>query len=142
LVWRLRCSHARNHRRRQSNLGVLIGDSEPQADSCLRIDEEYGGRSWVDEEGYLTGSPEWVGEVSFSSIKIDLEKKLPMYEKNGIREFVLWRVPDKAIDWFILKQGKYESLAKSKDGLYKSKVFPGLWLDAAAMISGDFAQGA
>jgi hypothetical protein len=39
-------------------LRVLVGESEPQPDSCLRIEEEFGGRSWIDEEDYLTGSPE------------------------------------------------------------------------------------
>jgi hypothetical protein len=34
----------------------------------------------------------------------------------------------------------YQRLAKTKDGLYKSKTFPGLWLDRQAMIAGDLAK--
>ena len=35
----------------------------------------------------------------------------------------------------------YESLVPSGDGLLKSTVFPGLWLDPAALIRGDMARG-
>jgi Putative restriction endonuclease len=107
---------------------------------CLRISEECGGQSKLDEKGYLVGAPEWIGEVSVSSASFDLHFKLPLYEKNGVLEYVVWRVDDEEIDWFILKAGKYQRLAKTRDGLYKSKVFPGLWLDPRAMIGGDLAK--
>jgi hypothetical protein len=31
-------------------------------------------------------------------------------------------------------------LKLSKDGLYQSKVFPGLWLDPQALVQGDMAR--
>ncbi len=42
------------------------------------------------------------------------------------------------IDWFVLREGVYQKLSLA-DGLYKSEVFPGLWLDPEAMVSGDLA---
>ena len=45
---------------------------------------------------------------------------------NGVREYVVWRVLDKAIDWFVLRHSQYEPLLLSADGLYRSQVFPGL----------------
>ncbi len=41
---------------------------------------------------------------------------------------------DRAIDWFILREGRYVPLTLSADGVYRSEVFPGLWLDPAALI--------
>ncbi len=118
----------------------LRGEQEPQPDLCLRILEEFGGQSRVDDEGYLAGGPEWIGEISSSTVSLDLNKKFNLYQENGILEYMVWRVEDQEIDWFILKRGKYQRLAKTKAGLFKCKVFPGLWLDPAALIAGDMLK--
>jgi hypothetical protein len=123
-----------------STLRLRVGENEPQPDSCLRIIEECGGQSRIDDEDYIVGAPEWIGEISASSKSIDLHEKMLSYEKNGVLEYVVWRVEDKEIDWFVLKRGKFQRLAMTKDGLYKSKAFPGLWLDPDAMIAGDMAK--
>jgi hypothetical protein len=52
---------------------------------------------------------------------------------------VVWRVLDQAIDWFVLREGRYVPLTPGEDGLYRSVVLPGLWLDAAALLRGDMA---
>ena len=78
-----------------------------------------------------------IAEVAASSVSSDLHDKLNAYRRNGALEYVVWRVLDQAIDWFILREGKYERLAPDADGIYKSEVLPGLWLDAAALIAGD-----
>jgi hypothetical protein len=49
-------------------------------------------------------------------------------------------VLDQAIDWFILREGRYEPLLVDEAGLYKSEVLPGLWLDPAALLRGDLAS--
>jgi hypothetical protein len=41
------------------------------------------------------------------------------------------------IDWFTLRQGRYDPILPGADGLLRSEVFPGLWLDAAAMLRDD-----
>ena len=46
---------------------------------------------------------------------------------------------DREVDWFVLHEGRYEPLSEGSDGLLRSKVFPGLWLDRAALIRGDLA---
>ncbi len=63
-----------------------------------------------------------------------------VYRVNNIREYLVWRVLDREIDWFVLRNGQYTRLALSADGLYKSEVFPGLWLDPAALLAGDLAR--
>ena len=123
-----------------ATLKLEIGESQPQPDDILRILPEYGGQSKTDGKGYVVGSVELAAEVAASSATYDLHDKLTAYEENGVREYIVWRVEDEEIDWFILKRGKYQRLTKSKDGLYKSRVFPGLWLDPKAMIAGDLAK--
>jgi hypothetical protein len=51
----------------------------------------------------------------------------------------VWRVLDGAVDWFVLREGAYERLAPDAAGVTRSDVFPGLWLDAEALIRGDRA---
>ena len=34
------------------------------------------------------------------------------------------------------REGKYERAPLDPDGFYRSKIFPGLWLDPAALIRG------
>jgi hypothetical protein len=50
---------------------------------------------------------------------------------------VVWRVLDRQIDWFILHEERYQPLDPAADGILRSTVFPGLWLDPAALIRGD-----
>ncbi len=52
----------------------------------------------------------------------------------------MWRVWDRVIDWFVLRDDRYEPLAPNAAGHYQSEVFPGLWLDPAALLRGDLAQ--
>jgi Uma2 family endonuclease len=122
-----------------TTMKLEIGENQPQPEALLRILPECGGTSRT-EDGYLVGSAELVAEVSASSASYDLHEKLEAFERNGVLEYIVWRVLDNGIDWFLLKSGKYQRLAKTKDNLYKSKVFPGLWLDADAMIAGDMLK--
>lgn len=115
----------------------LVGDNEPQPDCFLRIPFERGGRSRVGVDGYLEGAPELIAEVAASSASYDLHDKLEVYRDNGVREYVVWRVLDREVDWFELREGRYERLAADPDGLVRSRVFPGLWLDVAALLRGD-----
>lgn len=114
--------------------------NEPQPDVLLMIRPEFGGAATTDAGGYINGSPEFVAEVAASSVSIDLGDKMEAYRRNKVREYLVWRVYDTAIDWFVLRKGKYVALAPdSADGLLKSEVFPGLWLDATALLNGDLA---
>ena len=69
----------------------------------------------------------------------DLHAKLHVYRRNGVREYIVWRVLEQTIDWFVLRAGQYERLPVEANGLSRSEVFPGLWLDPAALVRGDLA---
>jgi len=113
-------------------------DNEPQPDAHLMIKPGFGGQVKIDNEGYIVGAPELVAEVAASSASYDLHSKLHVYRRNGVKEYIVWRVEDEQIDWFVLQKGNFEPLAPIKS-LLKSEVFPGLWLDAKAMLADDLA---
>lgn len=115
-------------------------DNVPQPDAFLRILPSHGGQSQTSDDGYVVRAPELAGEVAASSVSYDLHDKLDAYRRNGVQEYVVWRVLDRQIDWFVLRDGRYEPLTPTADGWYRSEVFPGLWLDAAALLKGDLAR--
>jgi Uma2 family endonuclease len=116
---------------------ILGPDAEPQPDTCLLILPEYGGQAAVDENDYLAGAPEWVGEISDSTESIDLNRKKVDYEKAGVRECMVVAVRTQQLFWFIRRRGKFKPLAAGKDGIFRSETFPGFWLDAAALLQRD-----
>ena len=112
-------------------------DNEPQPDAVLFIDPANGGQARISPDDYIEEAPELVAEVASSSVSYDLNAKLKVYRRNGVREYIVWRVLDRQIDWFVLRDGEFVRLPLDEAGLYRSKVFPGLWLDPAALVRGD-----
>lgn len=115
-------------------------DNEPQPDAVLLIDPACGGASYIGAEGYLEGAPELTAEIAASSATIDLGDKKRAYRRNGIREYLVWQIFDQKLDWFGLQNDDYYSLPVDENGIVCSQVFPGLWLDRAAMLTGDMAK--
>jgi len=115
-------------------------DNMPQPDALLMIDPARGGQAWIDEDDYVAGAPELIVEIAASSASYDLHDKLDVYRRHGVQEYVVWRVLDQAIDWFVLREGRYQSLAVDDQGRFRSQVFPGLWLDPQALIGGELAK--
>lgn len=114
-------------------------DNEPQPDAVMVIEPRCGGQARYTDDDYLEGAPELVAEVSASTVSIDMNAKLRAYRRNGVGEYIVWRVNDRAIDWFALRQGEYKLLTPFDDGTLRSEIFPGLWLDSAAMLRADLA---
>ncbi len=115
-------------------------DNEPQPDALLLIEPDHGGQVRFSEDGYIETAPDLVVETASSSASYDLHVKLNVYRRNGVKEYVVWRVRDRQIDWFILREGAYERQQPDAEGLYHSEVFPGLTLDVDAMVRGDLAK--
>jgi Uma2 family endonuclease len=114
-------------------------NNEPQPDAFLMLLPTHGGQSSIDEDDYVAGAPELIAEVAASSVSYDLGVKLNAYCRNGVREYVVWRVLDAEVDWFVLRGGAYERQSPDAAGVYRSEVFPGLWLDTMALMRGDLA---
>lgn len=114
-------------------------DNMPQPDAYLLIDPKHGGQAKIDDDDYVVGAPELVGEVAASSVSYDLHLKLNVYRRNGVREYVVWRTYDHEIDYMVLREGEYQKLVPDANGIIRSEIFPGLWLAPAALLSGDMA---
>ncbi|MCT7969971.1 Uma2 family endonuclease [Laspinema sp. D1] len=115
-------------------------ENELQPDGVLLIRPENGGQSTLDEQGYIQGAPELVAEIAASSAAIDLGDKKRAYRRNGVKEYIIWQVFDKKIDWFRLEDGDYVSVLPDEQGIIRSQVFPGLWLDIPNIIQGNMQQ--
>jgi Uma2 family endonuclease len=115
-------------------------DNEPQPDAVLLIDASAGGQSYLGEDGYIEGAPELVAEIAASSAAIDLGDKQRAYRRNGVLEYLVWQVFDQRIDWWCLQNGDYMPLLPDEDGIIRSQIFPGLWLDVGAILNGNMPQ--
>ena len=122
----------------QNNATTIMGErTEPQPDSALLILEEYGGQTRDGDDDYTHGAPELVIEVALSSRSIDLHAKFRDYERAGVREYVVYDVSARVIHWFASEGGRFTPLPPDADGLIRSRVFPGLWLDPDAFLAND-----
>ena len=118
----------------------LDSDNEPQPDVMLWIDAAAGGHARVSDDDYLEGSPELIVEVAASSASYDLHVKREVYRRNGVQEYVVWRVYDRQVDWFRLENGQYVTVPADTEGVMHSRVFLGLRLAVPALLSGDLAN--
>ena len=129
----------------ENTLGVEVLDnattilgwrSEPQPDALLRILPECGGRTH-DEQAFIGGPPELIVEVSKATRYVDLGPKLHDYERAGVLEYVVCAIEPDEVFWYGQEQGVLVPKLVGEDGLYRSTVFPGLWLDPVALLKGD-----
>jgi Uma2 family endonuclease len=121
------------------NITAILGEeSEPQPDLLLRLAYECGGQSRYDEKQYLTGAPELVAEVAHSSRDIDLHNKRDDYLAAGVQEYLVLCVEEEEIHWFHFPSKS--RLKPDRAGIWKSQVFPGLWIEGPALIARDSAR--
>ena len=115
---------------------VLLGpDSEVEPDVAVRIDP--GGQTRVSADDYVVGCPELVGEVANGSANIELHAKLRDYERYGAKEYVVALLRECRVIWFARERGRLVEVPTDADGIYRSRLFPGLSLDPEALLRGD-----
>jgi Uma2 family endonuclease len=131
---------------RASTTGVFVGDNVTvrldfenvvQPDAVLRLDPKLGGRSRVSKDDYLEGPPELIVEIAASSAAYDLHDKRRVYARNGVQEYLAVQMYEQKADWFILREGVYGTLRPDAERVLRSEIFPGLWLNPAAIFNGD-----
>lgn len=116
-------------------------ENEVQPDALLRILPASGGRSTDTADGYIAGRPELVAEISASSASYDLHQKKAVFRRHGVPEYLVWITGDAPeVRWFVLEEDDYVPLAPDGEGILKSHIFPGLWLDPAAWLAADYAR--
>ncbi len=129
--------------------GVLLGDNgtvqldannELQPDAFLLLPPALGGRSRITAEDYVEGAPDLVVEIASSSASYDLHDKKNAYRRNGVGEYIVWVTREQRIEWWSLEDGRYVDQPVEEARLIKSRLFPGLWLEAQALLRGEMAE--
>lgn len=118
---------------------ILSDDCEPQPDVAVRL---LKGKTKLVIRGkkrteYVAGPPELVVEAASSSESIDLHAKRRDYEKYGVGEYIAFLVRTRSVVWLVREGKKFVDLKPAADGVLRSRIFPGLWLDPNALIAGD-----
>ncbi len=121
-----------------TNSTILLLDDSPQSDRHLRILPECGGKSW-NEGKYVAGPAELMVEACLSSTSYDLNAKYDLYEAAGVQEYLALLMYEQEIRWHQLVNGRFQILPPDADGIHRSRVFPGLWLDGPALLRRDMA---
>jgi hypothetical protein len=111
---------------------ILDAESEPQPDLGLRILPEYGGQSRTTPDDYLQGAPELLVEVTHSRRALAMHGKRDDYQRTGVLEYLVVCMEEQEVHWFHFPSG--ESIQPNRQGVSRSRVFPGLWLDVAALL--------
>lgn len=114
-------------------------ENEVQPDILLRLEPALGGRSRLTADDYIEGPPELIVEIAASSASYDLHDKRRVYARSGVQEYIVAQAFEQRLDWFVLREGVYETLSPDDAGLLRSERFPGLWLKAQALWDGDLA---
>jgi hypothetical protein len=78
-----------------------------------------------------------VVEIARSSRSFDLKQKKADYERAGVLEYLVVELEPNRIHWFMRNGDHFENLLPGPDGIYRSIVFPGLWLDGGALFAED-----
>lgn len=122
--------------------GTVILDevNEPQPDALLRLDESAGGQSRLNEKEYIVGPPELQVELAHTTAAIDLYDKKDAYEEAGVQEYLVVLIQERQVRCFRRRQKRCRETFAGDSGVWKSEVFPGLWLDCGALLQLDGRQ--
>jgi hypothetical protein len=114
------------------NATWLMLNSAPQPDASLYI--RANAKILND---LMSGAPELAVEVTRSTRSYDLGPKLALYQRAGVQEYLAAITDDEQLEWRSLHRGRYRLLEPDAGGIYRSLVFPGLWIDSKAFWKGD-----
>jgi Uma2 family endonuclease len=97
----------------------------------MRIKPENGGQS-RNQGNFLEGPPELVIEIAHSSRALDMHGKRADYRNASVVEYLVICIEEQEIHWFHFPSNR--KIQPDRQGVSRSRVFPGLWLDTGALL--------
>jgi hypothetical protein len=92
----------------------------------------------IDDEGDISGAPDLLAQIAASTASHDVTDKRLVYQRNGVREYIVWRVLDRRVDWYVSRGTGYERLPVGDDGFMRRIIFSASWLDVGALLRKDY----
>jgi Uma2 family endonuclease len=121
------------------NATAILGEeSEPQPDLGLRILPEYGGRSSTSADDYVQGPPELLVEIAHSTRALAMHAKRDDYRQAGVVEYLVVCSEEQEVHWFHFPDDT--TITPNRQGVSRSRSFPGLWIDVPALLRCDSAR--
>ena len=114
-------------------------ENEPRPDAVLFWEESAQGQAQLTADDYIEGAPELIVEIAASSSALDLHGKKRAYQRNGVKEYLVWCIYENSLNWFSLEAGEYILQQPDEKGIIKSRVFPGLWLAVNELLAGNMS---
>jgi Uma2 family endonuclease len=117
-------------------VSTILGDAdELHPDVSVRL---RGGQCCVGEDDLLHGCPDLVCEiVDRETESHDLIAKRSAYDRHGAREYLAVLVHAGRHISFVRRSAGLVEEEPAPDHLWRSRAFPGLWLDPVALLAGD-----
>lgn len=112
---------------------VVLSESDVVQPDIVFISNE---RSAIVMHRAIEGAPDLAVEiVSPSSVRRDRHRKMPLYERSGIREFWIVDPANRTIEVFVLEAGKYDLKSfAAGTGAVSSSVLGGFSVQAATVF--------
>ena len=113
-------------------------DNMPQPDAFLYDPAPHRRPGRISEDDYIEGGPELIAEVASSSVSYDLHDEAPTsIAAMGCANTSSGGSGTGRSTGSSCARGSTSGCRSARTGIYRSEVFPGLWLDPAALIRGD-----
>ena len=122
-----------------SNGTWLMREDSPQPDVYLRLLPEYGGQSTTAGPYPQGARIRWRRFVCRVRPTTYMRSSI-FIKRPACSEYLVFLVREQEIRWHRLINGVFHVVAADADGIMRSSVFPGLWLDAGAILAGDMAK--
>jgi Uma2 family endonuclease len=118
---------------------VMNDANELQPDAMLLLNSSVGGGCAL-ADGYVRGVPELVVEVSHTTESLDRVSKRRVYESLGVAEYLVVLVASQSVEWWSQTANGFVALKADRNGRFKSKAFPGLWLTPSGIVDASTQQ--
>jgi Uma2 family endonuclease len=138
-LFRLLASYVEDH-----DLGEVLGSRTPvelEVDQTIEPDILFIAQERLDivEEKGVFGTPDLVIEIlSASTVSYDRGSKFRAYERAGVRE--LWLIDPygpAGTEFYQLQATRFVPVMPDGDGILRSVVVPGFWIDVAWLWPGE-----